>query len=164
MAACPAWSAPRMGAVSAERQLRLKLRLLGASASDSLATSLDHNRREWEMLSPDQREHYRREAASLLEKSPDDRDALLKRYEQLIKLSAEKRSEYRRTAEWVRAVNETLTPEQRGELLRMTPSKRADELIRLRDRLVREGRIKLTASQPASDESGAMTTTAPVVD
>jgi hypothetical protein len=144
---------------SIARQLRIKRQLRAASQGSSLAEMVDHNRKSWEKLTPDQKSQFRQYAKAFLEKSPKEQARLLKHYEKLIKMTAEKRAAYRRRAVWLKKVVATLNDQQKQQLQQMTPQQRAAELIRLRDQLVEEGRIKLPeakADKPAQarpDES-----------
>jgi len=139
-------------------QLRLKFRLMRIN-NGTLASSLDHNRKEWQDLLPDEREQYRREAVAFLRKSPEERDELLQRFEKLLNMSAERRDAYRRRAKWLQAVIETLTPAQRQELEKLTPTARARRLIEIRDELVRQGKLKL--EEPTDSASAPATQPAP---
>ena len=130
---------------SLARQLRLKLSL-EMVGGQSLSASLDHNRPEWEMLSPEQREEYRHRVMAFLQKDPDAQDKLLENYSAFLALTQEKRDAYRRRAQWVQAVVATLTPAQRDELRQMSSTDRAKALIARRDQLVRAGKLKLDVS------------------
>ncbi|MFP4105850.1 MAG: DUF3106 domain-containing protein [Phycisphaerae bacterium] len=132
---------PPAGSIA--RQLRLKMKLKAASEGSSLAAALNHNRRAWNSLSADQRDEYRKKVLAFREKSPEEQQALLKKYDRLIKLSVEKREKYRRLAKIIRAVVAELTDEQRQELMSLTASKRAARLAEHRNRLIREGVIDL---------------------
>ena len=129
------------GTVGVAQQMSLKIRLLKAMDNESLAVSLAHNRREWEMLSPDQRDDYRRKAVAFQRKDPEEQKRLLKHYEELIGISVRKRLAYRRTASWLKAVTATFTPEERLKLLAMPPAQRARMLIQRRDELIRSGKL-----------------------
>ena len=148
-----AMSAPPLG--SRARQLTLKFRLLRESAGTELASALDHNRQEWELLSPDQRDQFRRTAVAFLQKNPAQQDKLLEHYAQFIEMSEQKREAYQRRAQWLQAVVATLTPEQREQLERLPLAQRAQRLVALRDQLVREGKLVLDAQQPEQPEPDA---------
>ncbi len=129
----------RWGSVA--RQLMLKYRLQKI-ATGTLATSLDHNRRRWESLSPDQREQYRRDALAFEQKSLADQEKLLKHYDKLIKLPADKREAYRRRARWLKVVAASFTAEQRRRLMALPPDQRARKLLERKARLIRQGKLK----------------------
>ncbi|MFP4355326.1 MAG: DUF3106 domain-containing protein [Phycisphaerae bacterium] len=135
---------------SIARQLELKRKLLAASKDQTLAQMVDHNRKSWERLTPDQKDQFRQYAKAFLDKSPEEQAKLLRRYEKLIRMTAEKREAYRRRAVWLKEVVSTLTDQQKQALQEMTPQQRAEELIRLRDKLIEEGKLTLPEQrQPA---------------
>lgn len=136
---------------SLARQLRLKLRL-DMAGGPSLAASLDHNRQEWEMLSPDQREQFRRYALAYLKKNPTQQEKLMKSYSSFLSLTKTKQAAYRRRAKWVKAVVASFTPEQRKQLREMPPTDRAKALIARRDELVRQGKLRLDEPATPSPE------------
>jgi len=140
---------PPRGSLADQLRLKLSLRLAGGV---SLAASLDHNRQEWRMLSPDQRDEFRRGVLAFLQRDPEDQDKLLKSYNAFLSLDETKREAYRRRAQWVRAVVATFTPAEREELRRMSSMDRARMLVARRNRLVREGKLVLdppsTAPKP----------------
>jgi len=110
----------------------------------SLAASMDHNRQDWEMLSPEQRERFRGMAVAFLDKNPKEQEKLLLSYSAFLSLDKQKREEYRVRADWVRAVVATLTPQERKQLASMSSMDRAKALIARRDELVSQGKLKLT--------------------
>jgi len=169
----PSRDAP-LGSIA--RQLDLKFRMM-RKAGGTLTAALRHNRKEWESLTPDQREHYRRMALAFLKTNPDEQEKMLKRYEKLIKLSARKRDAYRRRAQWLKVVVASFTPEQRKWLKSLSPRQRARRLIERRDELVKQGKLKL--DRPAGrkrkdgsrrnrnrqgDKSRAVSTTQPAAE
>jgi hypothetical protein len=144
---------PPRGSLAA--QLRLKLSLQMAAGS-SLAAAMDHNRQEWRMLSPDQRERFRDSAVAFLEKNPKAQDKVLSDYSTFLSLNQQKREAFRQRAEWVKAVVASLTAEQRDELQKMSSADRARVLIERRDELVRQGRLKLPFGEPATAPAATM--------
>jgi len=140
---------------SIARQLLLKYRL-DRIAEGTLVSSLNHNRREWKLLSPDQREQYRNEARAFLAKSPQEQKRLVKHFEKVVKLSAEKRIAYRRRAKWLKVVVASFTPQQRRKLGTLSPQERARRILARRDELVREG--KLSFGDPKARPAIAPTT------
>ena len=140
----------RLGSIA--RQLSLKLRLM-RSANGTLAQALQHNVAEWEGLPPDERDQYRRKALAFLHKEPAEQERLLKHYEKLIKMSAEKRQAYRRRAKWLEVVVANLTPEQRRDLEKASPKERASSLLAYKAEMIRQG--KLEPDEPATAPSGA---------
>ena len=147
--------APGDAALAAQKQLAAKLRVLKVT---SLAAALDHNRAEWTSLSPDQRSRFRQEALAFLSQSPDQQDRLLRQYQRLIALSAERQENYRRIAQWVQVVADSMTPDERRVLLEMPPQQRAKALLDRKAELVDQGKLppdKPATTQPAGTESGA---------
>jgi hypothetical protein len=138
-------------------QLKLKHDLLKAMGKEKLAESLAHVQSEWENLTPDQRRRFREQALAFLQKNTEQQEELLERYEQLIKMTAQRRQEYRQRADWLAAVTQWLEqndPERVEQLRKMHPLDRAKELVALRDTLVREKKISLAAptTQPAAEQ------------
>jgi aminopeptidase N len=145
---------PPAGSIAA--QLRLKF-LIKAQAEGSLLTAVNHNRQDWENLSADQRDQYRRNVLAFLNKSPEEQEQLLKHYDQLVKLSAEKQEQYRQRAGWLKAVIDRMSPQEKQALLDMAPEDRAKVLLEKREQLQREG-VRL--DQPGST-TGPATASAP---
>ncbi len=145
---------PAAGSIA--EQLRLKLKLKAISKGDGLVAAINHNRNEWEQLSPDQRDEYRRNVVAFLNKSPEDQEKLLKHYDKLVKLSPVKRQEYRERAKWVNAVSDNLSETEKTELLTLSPQERARKLIERRDELIQQGKLKL--AEPASRPTTAPAT------
>lgn len=142
---------PPRGSLAAQLRLKLSLQM---SAGTSLAASMNHNRQDWEMLSPEQRERFRGMAVAFLNKDPKEQEKLLRRYSDFLSLDKQKREEYRARADWVRAVVATFTPQERKNLASMSSMDRAKAIIDRRDELVSQGKLQLPpTTQP--------TTTAP---
>ncbi len=140
---------PPRGSLAAQLRLKLSLQMSGGT---SLAASLDHNRHEWEMLSPEQRERFRGMAVAFLDKDPKEQEKLLRDYSRLLSLNREKREAYRARAKWVRVVVASFTPEQRKQLAGMSSTDRAKALIARRDELKSQGKLHPTtrsATAPA---------------
>jgi hypothetical protein len=139
------------GTMAAQLRLRLRLEMAGGA---SLAASLDHNRQEWKMLSPDQRERFRQYVVAFHNEELPEQDKLLKSYSAYLLLTKQKREAYRRRAQWVKAVVATFTPQQREQLRKMPSMQRAKTLIRRRDELVGEGKLilDLPTTAPARPE------------
>jgi len=138
---------PPSGSMAA--QLRLKF-LLKTQAEGPLLAAINHSRQDWENLSPDQRDQYRRNVLAFLNKSPEDQEKLIKHYDELVKLSSDKQDQYRQRAAWLKAVIDRLSPEEKKALLEMTPEDRARVLIQKRDELRKEGVLKDNATLPAT--------------
>jgi len=138
--------ASRRGSIA--RQLMLKHRM-EKIASGTLALSLDHNRKQWEALAPEQREQYRNEALAFLKANPAQQQKLVAHYEKFTQISAQKRRKYRETARWVKAVVATLSGAERQGLLEMPPMQRARFLQARRAELIAQGKLP-PASQPAT--------------
>ena len=137
---------PPRGSLAAQLRLKLSLQM---SSGTSLAASMDHNRQDWEMLSPEQRERFRGMAVAFLDKDPKEQEKLLQRYWDFLSLDKQKREEYRVRAEWVRAVVATFSPQERKRLESMSSMDRAKAFIARRDELVSQGKLKLT-TQPTT--------------
>lgn len=152
-------AAPRPPAGSVARQLMLKYRLRKI-ADGTLTASLNHNREQWERLSPDQREEYRRDMVAFLDKSPERQKALLKHYENLARLSVEKQAAYQRRTAWLKPVVASFTPDERKALRELSPRERARKLLRRRDELAARGEVALEAPKktPATTRSTEPTT------
>jgi hypothetical protein len=138
---------------SVQRQLELKRQLRAQTNGQSLAQLIDHNRRSWDTLTPDQQSRFRKHALAFLHLSEEEQRKLLRRYERLIRMTAEKRRAYRQRAQWLKAVVKTLSADERQELREMPPKARAARLIELRDQLVAEGRLELPEDQGQSSQS-----------
>ena len=134
---------------SMARQLMLKYRLAGKLTDGTLQASISHNRQEWESLSPDQRDHYRQEALAFMDKSPEEQEALLKKYESLIKMDAQKQQAYRERARWLKVVVDSFTPQERENLQKISPDERAKILLDRKAQLISEGKL-IPATQPAT--------------
>jgi ElaB/YqjD/DUF883 family membrane-anchored ribosome-binding protein len=135
---------------SRARQQLLKYRLRQIQG-DTLAASLDHNRRQWDSLSPEQRQKVRETAYAFLRENDDRQRDLLAHYEQVIKSSAERRDAYQRRARWLRVVLASFSGDELQAMRQMTPTDRARKLLERRDQLVREGKLVIEpASQPAT--------------
>jgi len=153
----PAPKTPKGQPGDISTQLKLKQKLLAAMGKTKLAESLAHVQSEWESLTPDQRNRFREQALAFLRKNDQQQEELLERYEKLIKLTAERRQQYRQRANWLTAVVEWLEkndPKRIEQIKAMRPLDRARELIALRDALVRENKISLppATTRPASEQ------------
>ncbi len=140
----------RAPAGSVARQLDLKMRLLRANSGVTLAAALNHNRHEWESLSPDQRDRYRREYVAFLRESPEQQREMIEKLDKLIAASAEQRADYRQRARWLKVVLASFTDAQREQLKAMTPEQRAKALVERRDELIRTGKLQLEDDAPAT--------------
>jgi len=139
-----AMNAPPYG--SRAGQLALKFRLEAVARlprGGTLASAIGHNQHEWMMLSPDQREQFRRDALAFLRKNPTEQEKLMQQYSAYLALSKQKRLDFQRRAEWLKVVVATFTPDERQQLEKMLPIDRAKALIARRDELVRQGKLKL---------------------
>ncbi len=138
---------PPMGSIARQQLLAAKIKRI-MSEGTSLATAMNHNRMEWESLSPDQRSRFRQEALAFLNENPQEQERLLAQYDKLISMSAARQQKYRQTAEWLKVVTASFTADQRKALLAMTPQQRAKALLDRKAELVKEG--KLAPDTPAS--------------
>jgi hypothetical protein len=148
---------PPLGSVA--RQVRLKLNLEKQSKGN-LENVLAHSRREWDKLSPEQRQRFRREAYAFLQKNPQEQDRLIEHYTQFIEMSAERQEAYRQRAKWLAVVVESFTPEERRRLAELSPEQRAKELLDRKAELISQGKL-LEDSGDASQTPATMPSTAP---
>jgi TRAP-type C4-dicarboxylate transport system substrate-binding protein len=140
---------PPTGSIAA--QLRLKQKLLAAQSGTTLAATLQHNRRQWESLSPEQRDRIRQVAVAFLQQNPDRQLELIEQYDRFIRMSAERQRAYRQRERWLKAVVASFTPQERDQLRNLASDERARRLIARRDELVAHGKLTLEpATQPAS--------------
>ena len=143
---------PAPTGVTLAAQKRLAERL-NAIKGVSLAASLSHNRAEWESLSPDQRNRFRQEALAFLNQSPDRQERLLRQYQRLITLSAERQENYRQIAKWLKVVVDSMTPAERKTLLEMAPEQRAKAILARKTELISQGKLPPEpTSRPAGNE------------
>jgi hypothetical protein len=143
----------RLGSLARQQFLKQRLRQV---EQGTLASSLGHNRRQWESLSPQQREKVRSSAYAYLRQSEQRQQELIRHYDEVIKGTAERRETYERRASWLGVVVESFTAEQRQAMSQMTPAGRARMLLDRRDQLVSEGKLVLEpASQPATAPASA---------
>jgi hypothetical protein len=134
------------------RQLMLKYRLAGKLTDGNLQASIKHNRQEWDSLSADQRDHYQQEALAFMDKSQEEQEILLKKYESLIKMDAQKQQAYRERARWLKVVVDSLTPQERENLQKISPDERATILLDRKAQLISEGKLA-PAPQPSTQPS-----------
>lgn len=137
---------PPRGSLAAQLRLKFSLQMSGGT---SLAASMDHNRQEWQMLTPEQRERFRGIAVAFLDKDPKEQEKLLQSYSTFLSLDKQKRQAYRARAEWVRIVVASFTPEQRKQLARMSSMDRAKALIARREELKSQGKLPAPTTRPA---------------
>jgi hypothetical protein len=140
---------PPRGSLAAQLRLKLSLQMTGGT---SLAASMDHNRQDWEMLSPEQRERFRGMAVAFLDKDPKEQEKLLRSYSAFLSLDKQKREQYRARADWVRTVVASFTPQERKQLESMSSMDRAKAIIARRDELVSQGKLQLQpTTRPATE-------------
>jgi hypothetical protein len=144
---------PPAGSVA--RQLRIQSLLRAQQEGSSLLASINHNRQEWDLLSPDQRENYRSKAYAFLKESPEKQEELLKHYDDLIRMSAQKRQQYQERAKWLKAVVERMTAEERKNLLDMTPEDQAKVLTDRRNELIKQGVLPAPTSSSSAPASAS---------
>ncbi len=145
-------AAPSAPKGSVARQLDLRYKLEAAGRGLSLASALNHSRQAWESLLPDERERIRKTALAILSLPQEEQLKVLSRYEKLIDMTADRRQAYERRAKMYKAVLDSLTAEQRKELMQMSLRDRARKVLEIRNRLVAEGKLKLedeTATRPS---------------
>ncbi|MCE5328507.1 MAG: DUF3106 domain-containing protein [Planctomycetaceae bacterium] len=140
---------PAAGSIA--RQLLLKRRLEKIAAG-TLSASLEHNRRQWDQLSPEQRDQMRRTALAFENANPAEQKRLLERYEQLSRLTPQKQQAYRERAKWLEVVVASFTPQERAQLRDLPADQRAKMLLDRKAQLIREGKLKAEApaTQPAT--------------
>ncbi len=149
-------NAPPMGSIARQLLLAAKLKRANHEAV-SLAAAMDHNRADWEKLSPDQRSRFRQEALAFLNENPQEQERLLQQYDKLISMSAAKQAKYRQTAEWLKVVTASFTAEERKALLALTPEQRAKALLERKALLIKEGKLpaETPTSAPATEATSA---------
>jgi hypothetical protein len=152
----PELNTPPMGSIARQLLLAAKLKRANHEAV-SLAAAMDHNRADWEKLSPDQRNKFRQEALAFLNENPQEQERLLQQYDKLISMSAAKQAKYRQTAEWLKVVTASFTPEERKTLLALTPEQRAKALLERKAQLIKEGKLpaETPKSAPATEATSA---------
>lgn len=130
---------PPSGSLASQKRLKHRLRQISHTP---LSATLQHNRQAWQELTPDERSRYRKNFLAFHQKDPKRREEMLKKYEQLFKMSAQRREAYRKRAEWLKIVISSFTKEQREELKKMTPTDRANKILEKKALLVKQGKIK----------------------
>lgn len=138
---------PARPMVDVAKQLKLKLKLAEVASGESLSFSI--NRQEWDRLTADERDKYRREALAFLNKSPEEQEKVLKHYEELVKLTDQKRQAYLQRAAWLHVVVQSFTAQQRQELTQLPPDQRAKRLLQRKTELMQQGKLA-PDTQPAT--------------
>jgi len=136
---------PPRGSLARQRLLKQRLRRI---TPGSLADALRHSRHAWERLTPDQRNSFRRRVLAYRRKSPAEQEKLIRHYEKLFQMTADRRRAYRERARWLKVVVRSFPTEQREALKRLTPDARARKLLERKAVLVRRG--LMTPPGPAS--------------
>ena len=137
---------PPAGSIAAQLRLKMKLHRITAGP---LSASLRHNRMEWESLTPDERGRFRKSFLAYLRKSPTEKERLLTHYEELFKMTAERRDAYRRRAKWLSVVVRSFTANERKELQQMDPDNRARKILARKALLINQGKLKPDAPTSA---------------
>jgi len=150
----PAPRRPPRGSLARQRLLQQRLRRI---TPGSLAKALRHSRNAWERLTPDERSSFRRRVLAFHRKSPAEQEKLIRHYENLFQMTAERRRAYRRRARWLKVVVRSFTPEQREALKQMPPDARARKLLDRKAFLIRRGVLSPAGatSQPTSMPAGS---------
>jgi len=148
---------------SIARQLQLLNKLNAAMHGTTLAAALNHNREVWEGLSPDERQKLRKLALAWHAKSRPDQEEMVERFDEWLKIRAEKQQKYRRMNEWLQKVVASFPPDQRERLKKMTAEQRGRMIRRRRDELIKAGKLTPGASQaaPTTQPAAAAPTTQP---
>ena len=134
----PAEARPLPGSVA--RQLRLTYRLK-RRANGTLADSLRRNRQEWYAMAPRQRDEYRTDRMAFLNASDQRQRQLLKHYDDLSRLPANKRRLYRGRAAWLKVVMASFPQDNLQTLLDLSPDQRARTLLTRRQELISLGKL-----------------------
>ena len=144
------------GTVSVIRQLRLKRKLL--MGSESLVAVLRTNRENWDRYTPEQRQLLRERAYAFRHADQQRRQAVLDAYGRFLQLSGDQKHRYRRRAAWLGVVIGALSDEKRAELLGLSATERARQLLRLKAQMQADGKlpqevppIEPATTQPAAD-------------
>ena len=130
--------------ISVERQLRLKRALM--LGEDSLVATLQSHRERWEKLDPTQQEQLRQQAYAFRGADAEQQSQIIAAWEKFSALSETQQDDYRRRASWLASVINTLSDEQKQQLLDMTPTDRARELLRVKQQLIDEDKLSASAS------------------
>ena len=125
---------PRLIPGSRVRQLLLK-QALDKHLSGTLVAELNHNRKLWASMSPEQRRKLREIYVGFLRLEQEKQVKLLEVMPEFEKLSDRQRKLYRQRAAWLTKVVASLTPAQREQLRLMTPAERAGRLLELKKAL-----------------------------
>jgi hypothetical protein len=125
--------------ISVERQLRLKRELM--MGEESLVATLRSHRERWEKLDPTQQDQLRQQAYAFRGADPEQQSQIIAAWVKFNALSETQQNDYRRRASWLAGVVDTLSDEQKQQLLEMTPTDRARELLRIRQQLISEGKL-----------------------
>lgn len=141
----PRSRAPR-GSVA--RQLWLKARLATLAPGETLTASLESNRREWELLSPERRQWYVKQAMAFLGLPADEQERRLRNLTRVIRMDEQTREAYRRRAEWLKVVVGSFTADERKQLLALPLKEQARRILDQKEELIRQG--KLAADQPTT--------------
>jgi hypothetical protein len=126
------------------------LEALNKQLAGTLVAELNQNKNIWSTLSPEQLRELRQRYYAFLRQDPSSQADLIQTAEQFRHLSDEQREAYRQRAEWLSKVVATLTPHEREELIRMTPTDRAKRLLEVKARIVDSQPTSLPATLPTS--------------
>ncbi len=142
----PASRAARPDTISVDQQLRLKRKVL--LGQESVIAVLQNNRRNWDNYSPEQRALLRQKAYAFRQADSIQREQMLDAWQKFISLSDSQKEKYRQRAMWLTAVVAELSPQQKADLLKMSPADRAAKLVELKKQLEAQGKLPPT-TQPA---------------
>lgn len=133
---------------SLARQLWLKARLATLAPGETLTASLESNRREWELLSPERRQWYVKQAMAFLGLSKEEQERRLRNLTRVIRMDEQTRQAYRHRAEWLKVVVGSFTADERKQLLSLPLKEQAKRILDRKEELIGQG--KLTADQPTT--------------
>ncbi len=116
----------------------------------TLVAELNKNKQAWGTMPPEQLRELRNRYYAFLKQDPAKQAELIESSEAFHKLSKEQQDAFRQTAAWLKKVVDSLSAEQRQQLMEMTPEERAKRLLELKAKLVDAQPVTRPATQPAS--------------
>ncbi|MCD4825341.1 MAG: DUF3106 domain-containing protein [Phycisphaerae bacterium] len=103
----------------------------------SIVDPLKPSRAKWDALDPAQRGRARQKALAFLKMTPEQQSQALAKYQE----NQDAATATQGQAYWLKVVVESFSPDQRRELLNMTPAQRAKTFLERRKQLIREGKL-----------------------
>jgi hypothetical protein len=119
---------------SKTRQLMLR-QALDKEVSGTLVAELNRSKKLWKAMGPERLRQLRERYYAFLRLDDQQQAALIDAAPEFDKLSESQKKLYRERAAWLKEVVRSLTPAERDELKKMTPTERARRLLELKARL-----------------------------